>query len=67
VHRTEADELVHCLECGAEISLALDRTFALDDDVALCFACAIKRGGSYDAAHDTWSHAPNLRGLRMRE
>jgi hypothetical protein len=52
------------LSCGAEISLGVDRAFALSEDAALCFACAVGRGGSYSEAHDRWTKAPNLSGLR---
>jgi hypothetical protein len=34
------------------------------EDAALCFACAVRRGGSYSEAHDHWTKAPNLKGLR---
>jgi hypothetical protein len=67
MHRSEAAELVHCLDCGEEISLALDRAFACEDDAGICFACAIKRGGIYDETHDTWTHAPDITGLNERE
>jgi len=64
MHRSEASDFVACLSCGAEVSLGVDRAFALTDDAALCFACAVRRGGSYNEAHDQWTKAPNLSGLR---
>jgi hypothetical protein len=64
MHRSEARDLVSCLSCGAEISLGVDRAFALTEDEALCFACAVKRGGTYSEGHDRWTKAPNLSGLR---
>jgi hypothetical protein len=64
MHRSEALDLVACLSCGAEVSLGVDRAFALTEDSALCFACAVRRGGSYSEAHDQWTKSPNLSGLR---
>lgn len=64
MHRSEARDLVSCLSCGAEVSIGVDRVFALTEDAALCFACAIQRGGSYSEAHDTWTKAPDISGLR---
>jgi hypothetical protein len=64
MHRSEARELVDCLSCGAEVSLGVDRVFAVTEDAALCFACATKRGGTYSEAHDRWTKAPSLSGLR---
>jgi hypothetical protein len=64
MHRSEALDLVACLSCGAEVSLGVDRAFALTEDSALCFACAVRRGGSYSEAHDQWTKSPSLSGLR---
>ncbi|HKU37239.1 MAG TPA: hypothetical protein VJR89_03810 [Polyangiales bacterium] len=63
MHETESNELVNCLICGAEISLALGRAYAVTDTSGLCFRCAIERGGSYDEARDVWSPAPDVAGL----
>ena len=64
MHRSEALDLVACLSCGAEVSLGVDRVFPVTEDAALCFACAVRRGGSYSESHDRWTHAPNLNDLR---
>lgn len=63
MHQTESNELVNCLACGAEISLALGRTYAVTDTSGLCFRCALERGGSYDEAHDSWSRSPDIAGV----
>jgi hypothetical protein len=63
MHRSEMRELEYCTECGAEIHSSRDRTFALDSERSLCFACAVQRGGSFDAGHDVWTRAPDLSGL----
>ncbi len=56
MHRSEAEGLVltRCLACGAEISVARDRAFAVSADEALCFDCAVERGGVYDERLDRW-------------
>lgn len=64
MHRSEAEDLVECLQCGAEVALGADRVFAVTDDDALCFECAIARGGIYEEHHDVWTKAPDLSGLR---
>ena len=66
MHRSEAQDLVSCSQCGAEVSLGADRVYAITEDAALCFGCAIKRGGVYDEAHDSWTRAPDLRGIERR-
>ena len=63
MHQSESNELVKCLACGAEISLALGRAYAVTDTSGLCFRCALERGGSYDEAQDTWSRAPTVAGV----
>lgn len=63
MHRSEASELDTCADCGAEVHVARDRTFAAPGDRVLCFACAERRGGSYDELHDVWTQAPDLSGL----
>ncbi|HEX7480356.1 MAG TPA: hypothetical protein VF331_21325 [Polyangiales bacterium] len=60
MHRCETEQLINCLVCGAETSIDLDRSFALSEVTGLCFACAVARGGVYDALHDTWSKSPDL-------
>lgn len=63
MHRSEELELESCAECGAEVHTARGRSYALDAERVLCFACALRRGGSYDDRHDTWTEAPDLAGL----
>ncbi|HEY8122323.1 MAG TPA: DUF4136 domain-containing protein [Myxococcota bacterium] len=63
MHRSEARELELCTACGAEVHAARDRTYALDAERVLCFACAVRRGGAYDEQHDLWRAAPDLTDL----
>jgi hypothetical protein len=63
MHRSEARELTSCAGCGAEIHASADRTYAVDAERSLCFACAVQRGGSFDALHDLWTEVPDLSGL----
>lgn len=65
MHRSESEDLVRCASCHAEISLGRDRGYPVTADSALCFACAVKRGGRYDEQHDTWDPGPRLEGLHV--
>ncbi len=66
-HREEWDEQANCAECGALISRAAERGFAFGESGVLCFACAERRGGSYDADEDRWTRAPSLAGLPVSD
>ena len=67
MHRSEGDDRVRCLQCGAEISMARDRAYAVGEEDVLCQACAMKRGGAYDERQDKWVEPPKLDGLPLRE
>lgn len=54
------DDLADCLDCGATMAPGPDRAFALSAETFLCFACAQRRGGVYDAAPDRWTRAPDV-------
>jgi hypothetical protein len=58
MHRSEARELVDCLDCGAAIAPERERAFAVGDDMYLCFECAVRRGGVYDEREDRWMVPP---------
>lgn len=63
MHRSETPELATCAECGAEIAPARERGYVYAPGACLCFACAVRRGGSYDETHDRWSNEPDTQGL----
>ena len=67
MHRSESRELATCLICGAEIAPERDRAFAMSGDTFLCFACAVRRGGSWDEGHDRWTTEPQTGDLPPRE
>jgi len=52
-----------CCECGAPIWAEVDRAFPCSADDYLCFACAERRGGVYDAFEDRWTAPPDVSGL----
>ena len=54
----EWNELQNCADCGASIDPGIDRGYMLSDELCLCFACTVRRGGQYDALHETWTVAP---------
>lgn len=59
----ERDEESTCIDCGATLWPEVDRTFSPGPDAFLCFACAEKRGGVYDADRDRWVEPPDTRDL----
>jgi hypothetical protein len=65
MHRSEADDLARCLQCGAEVSRSQDRAYAFGEDSLLCMACALQRGGRYDDQRDKWTEPPRVEGLRI--
>jgi hypothetical protein len=56
-------EPTSCNDCGAEIWPDVDRAFSCSAETFLCFACAERRGGVYDASNDRWLVAPSIVGL----
>jgi hypothetical protein len=62
MHRSETRESTTCADCGAEISSS-QRVYAFGQESALCWECAVRRGGSYDETHDRWVEAPSTAGL----
>jgi hypothetical protein len=59
----EWEEGTECVECGDEIAQGTDQGFPVGEQLVLCFECATRRGGNYDAELDKWVIAPNLEGL----
>jgi hypothetical protein len=57
MHRSETRELKICADCGAETYPGRERAYAFGAAV-LCWACALRRGGTYDEVHDRWVEAP---------
>lgn len=59
----DVDMLTPCIECGATLALGTSEAFATDDETLLCWACATRRGGVFDAAQDRWVVPPNVGDL----
>lgn len=60
--QVEVGELIDCALCGGDISLGRDCAYAMVGS-ALCFSCAVCRGGVYDDARRMWSSPPDVTGL----
>jgi hypothetical protein len=61
-------EQLSCVDCGTPIDAeqaVAERTFAITDEVVLCHACALRRGGIYDDADDKWKIAPRLEDVHV--
>jgi hypothetical protein len=61
---SEIETLV-CADCGGAVAGGVDRGFPFGPNV-LCWECALRRGGRYDAQQDRWTVAPDLSDLRRR-
>jgi hypothetical protein len=60
----ERAEMSTCVACGAEISIERERGYALGGATALCFACAMDRGGVYDETRERWTTPPDVARTR---
>lgn len=63
MHQSEAQLLEPCWMCGAEIQVDRDRGYLFGPDIALCYACAVLRGGVYEVLEDRWVVPPDPTGL----
>lgn len=54
-----------CADCGESIPGGV-RSYEFGEQSALCWACAVKRGGSYDAKRERWTTKPSTANLRIR-
>ena len=62
----EADLASSCTDCGALIDPDGARSFTFGEQGVLCWSCAIRRGGSYDAKRERWTTKPSTANLRIR-
>lgn len=62
----ETAALGACLDCGEIVDEALGRTFTFGENGILCWRCAERRGGEYDASEDRWLAAPRVADLVKR-
>lgn len=65
MHRSEAEEIVPCADCGAPVEPGRDRGYAIGGErtLALCWDCAIRRGGAYEEDEDRWVRPPQTDDL----
>lgn len=56
-------EVVECSLCGSDILLDAGPHFVLDEHAALCFSCAVSRGGVYDDSKQQWLVLPDTNGI----
>ena len=66
-HEEEGESAAACADCGALVDLDGARTFAFGEQSLLCWACAIRRGGRYDANSETWAQSPSVGDLEEAE
>jgi hypothetical protein len=56
----EAGDGPSCRDCGEPTG---ERAYGFGDSEALCWSCALRRGGSYDADQGRWAVAPDTSDL----
>jgi hypothetical protein len=61
-NRGSEEEIESCVDCGAATDVGRDRGYVAGEQV-LCWTCAIKRGGNYDADQDRWTVPPRTDDL----
>ena len=59
--RDEAEVGASCRDCGEPTG---DRAFRFGDTDALCWSCALRRGGRYDADESRWTVQPSTSDLK---
>ncbi len=57
------DEKAICADCGIVFAPRLYGAYYFDRQL-ICFDCALRRGGKFDAERETWTIVPSLAGLR---
>ena len=62
MHRDEAEQIGSCADCNAPTTPG-DRGYAFGTTGLLCWECAVRRGGSYEADEDRWTRSPDVADL----
>jgi hypothetical protein len=62
MHREEWEEEQPCADCGTTVFRSSDLNYPFDDQI-LCWQCAVRRGGKYDAIYERWTLCPELSEL----
>jgi len=52
-----------CADCGDEMNSGAERGFPVGSEAALCFRCAVARGGCWDEAQQRWTVEPDFADL----
>lgn len=55
--------LIDCADCGSPVDLGLERGYRVAENIGMCWACTVKRGGLFDEDEDLWLEPPDLTGL----
>ncbi len=61
--REELEEELICADCGALFWTNAYPAYLWGESGVLCFECAVKRGGEFDAELDRWVCEPNVGDL----
>jgi len=59
----DPDVPIPCSDCGALIDLDGGQFYRFGEEGMLCWACATRRGGTYDPDREVWTAPPSLADL----
>ena len=66
-HEDEREIASACADCGEPIQPGSGgSSYAFGEQSQLCWSCAIRRGGSYDAKRERWVAEPRTSDLKIR-
>ena len=63
MEREEVENQEPCADCGAVVLEGLSPSYIFGQGIVLCWKCAIRRGGKYDAEKDNWVEPPHTADL----
>ncbi len=54
---------LECADCGRSVEGEEERAYFFGESGVLCWGCALKRGGVYDAEQERWVERPDIKDL----
>ena len=67
MHRVGMNTVVDCAECEAPVDVGRERCYRGEGNWALCWGCAIARGGQFDENEGRWTRLPDVIGLTPQD
>lgn len=63
MHEEEWLQAEICAHCHGVLETGTDCAFYFGEHGALCFSCAVARGGTYDDERERWTTPPRISDL----